>query len=49
MNYERKRLKVINSNEDTGHPIVLLGRASGLLGRPGVSVYRLILAEKISK
>lgn len=49
MNYERKRLKVLNSNEDTVHPKALLGPASGLFGRPDVPAYRLILTEKISK
>jgi hypothetical protein len=49
MNYERKRLKALNSNEDTGHPNALLGPASGFFGRPDVPAYRLILTEKISK
>lgn len=49
MNDERKRLKVLNSNEDTRHPNALLGPASGFLSRPDVPAYRLILTEKISK
>lgn len=50
INYECKCLKAMNSDQDTEHSGALLGRAGGFLGRPGVSVCRLIpTKERISK